>query len=301
VLIKNPNFRVGIFVIRTMTDLKTFEFHRFVEGILHTQTKESFVIANQNQFNESSPDYPFRSYFYGIGLVYEGERSLRIGIEDYHLKAQDLLVIGPSIIRHWLDNRWDLKHTALFFTPDIFQSPINGVFLSESQIFRAGIQHVISLNNLDFEFFDTMLQNINQHRNAPKIVAPLIMAVVEKIESLHPENQVDKTKYSRKQQLSKFFCSLINTHYLENKEVAFYANKLNITPKYLSEVVKEETGKSPKNLIEQLLMQEAKSLLKQTEMNIKEISYWLGFDDPSYFTKAFKVSEGVLPNEYRNG
>jgi hypothetical protein len=50
-----------------MTELKTFEFHRFIEGILHTQTKEPFFIANQSQFTESSPDYPFRSYFYGIG------------------------------------------------------------------------------------------------------------------------------------------------------------------------------------------------------------------------------------------
>ena len=284
-----------------MTAPKTFEFHRFVEGILHTQTQQSFFIANQSQFNESSPDYPFRSYFYGIGLVYEGERSIRIGIEDYQLKAHDLLVVGPSIIRHWLDNHWDLKHTALFFTPDIFQSPINNSFLGESRIFRAGIQHVISLNNTDFDFFDTVLQTINLHQNAPRIVAPLVMAILEKIESLHPENQIDSTKHSRKKQLSKSFCSLINTHYLESKEVAFYAEKLNITPKYLSEVIKEETGKSPKNLIEQLLMQEAKSLLKQTEMNVKEISYWLGFDDPSYFTKAFKVSEGMTPNEYRGG
>ncbi|MGL4630741.1 MAG: helix-turn-helix domain-containing protein [Leadbetterella sp.] len=279
---------------------KTFEFHRFVEGILHTHTQESFIIANQNSFNESSPDYPFRSYFYGIGLVYEGERHLRVGIDDYHLKAKDILVIGPSIIRHWLDNNWDVNQTALFFTPDVFQAPLSNGFLSESPIFRAGIQHVISLNELDFEFFDHTLQSIVQHQSSPKIVGPLILAIIEKLEYLQSEKHVDSTKYSRKQQLSKAFCSLINLHYLESKEVAFYAEKLNITPKYLSEVVKEQTGKSPKNLIEQLLMQEAKSLLKQTDMNIKEISYWLGFEDPSYFTKAFRVSEGVKPNEYRS-
>lgn len=283
-----------------MSTPKTFEFHRFIEGILRTQTKESFFIANQSLFTESSPDYPFRSYFFGIGLVYEGERSLRIGIEDYQLKAKDLLVVGPNIIRHWLDNHWDLKHTALFFTSDIFQSPINGAFLSESRIFRSGIQHVTSLNETDFGFFDTIFQNISFHQNSSKIVAPLIMAMIEKTESLHIDNQLDSNKFSRKQQLAKAFCSLINTHYLESKDVSFYADKLNITPKYLSEVIKEQTGKSPKNLIEQLLMQEAKSLLKQTEMNIKEISYWLGFYDPSYFTKAFKAAEQMTPFEYRN-
>jgi AraC family transcriptional regulator, transcriptional activator of pobA len=282
-----------------MTHLKTFEFHTFLKSILQTDTTQPFFIANQSQFNENSPDYPFRNYFYGIGLVYDGERKLRIGIEDYTLKPKDLLVIGPSIIRHWLDNHWDYKHAALFFTPELFQAPINGAFLSETPIFRAGIQHVTSLNDLDFEFSSSIFQNIKANEKQPKIVAALAMALIEKITSLHSNTQDLSTKFSRRQQLSKSFCSLINTHYLENKDVAFYAEKLNITPKYLSEVVKEETGKSPKSLIEQLLFQEAKSLLKQTEMNVKEISYWLGFEDPSYFTKAFKVAEGLTPFEYR--
>jgi AraC family transcriptional regulator, transcriptional activator of pobA len=282
-----------------MNNLKTFEFHNFVKSILQTQTQQSFFIANQSQFNENSPDYPFRNYFYGIGLVYEGQRSLRIGIEEFTLKPYDLLVIGPSIIRHWLDNHWDYKHSALFFTPELFQSPISNNFIIESPIFRAGIQHVISLNKVDFDFFHQMLAAIQTNKDSPKIVAALAMAVIEKIQSLYIDSQTDTIKYSRKQQLSKSFCSLIYTHYLENKDVAFYADKLNVTPKYLSEVIKEQTGKSPKALLEQLLFQEAKSLLKQTEMNVKEISYWLGFEDPSYFTKAFKLVEGVTPFEYR--
>jgi hypothetical protein len=134
-----------------MTELKTFEFHRFIEGILHTQTKESFFIANQSLFTENSPDYPFRNYFYGIGLVYEGERNLRVGIEDFTLKAGDLLVIGSSVIRQWLDNRWNIKQTAIFFTPSLFTSPINPQFLSDSPIFRQGIQHVISLEKTTFQ------------------------------------------------------------------------------------------------------------------------------------------------------
>jgi AraC family transcriptional regulator, transcriptional activator of pobA len=282
-----------------MTDLKTFEFHRFIEGILHTQTKEPFFIANQSLFTENSPDYPFRNYFYGIGLVYEGERNLRVGIEDFTLKAGDLLVIGPSIIRHWLDNNWSFKNTAIFFTPELFVSPITAQPLVDSPIFRSGIQHVISLSAIDFEFFNQTLISIKSQEHLPKVVAALVLAMIEKIEKLMVATQMPISKSSRKKQIAKEFCSLINTQYLENKDVAFYAEKLNITPKYLSEVIKEETGKSPKNLIEQLLMQEAKSLLKQTEMNVKEISYWLGFEDPSYFTKAFKLVEGITPFEYR--
>jgi AraC family transcriptional regulator, transcriptional activator of pobA len=284
-----------------MSSLKTFEFHRFVESVLKTETQQSFFIANQSHFTEKSPDYPFRNYFYGIGLVYEGERNLRVGVEDFTLRAGDLLVIGPSIIRHWLDDNWDFKQAAIFFTPELFTPPITAQPLVDSPIFRPGIQHVISLSPTDFEFFSQTLISIKSQEQLPNVVAALVMAMITKLEKLIADTQTTTSKSSRKKQIAKEFCSLINTQYLENKEVAFYADKLNITPKYLSEVIKEETGKSPKSLIEQLLMQEAKSLLKQIEMNIKEISYWLGFDDPSYFTKAFKVSEGMTPNEYRAG
>ncbi len=282
-----------------MNNPKTFEFNRFLERILHTQTKDFFFIADQTNFTEGTPNYPFRSYFYGIGLIKEGGRTIKIGIDEYTLKTNDLLVIGPGIIRHWLDANYQKEHTAIFFTPEVFQAPLNGTFLTKSKVFRAGIQHVLHLSDEDFLFFDQLLNTIQQQKNNVKIVAPLIIAIIEKIETLHPENQIEDNKFSRKKIISKTFCELINNNYLEKKDVAHYAEKLNITPKYLSEVIKETTGKSPKALIEQLIMQEAKSLLKQTEMNVKEISYWLGFEDPSYFTKAFKVFEGITPFEYR--
>jgi AraC family transcriptional regulator, transcriptional activator of pobA len=282
-----------------MNDLKTFEFHRFVEGILHTQTYEAFLITDETMFAQNPPHFPYRNYFYGIGLIEEGERTLRVGIEDYHLKAKDLLVIGPGIIRQWLDTNWMVKQKAIFFTPSLFESPINPHFLTDSFIFHLGIKHVISLNDTDYHFFSQLFESMGKNQY-PKLIAALTLSMIEKIELLHLENKKTGHKSSRKQQITKQFCSLINKHYLESKEVSFYADKLNITPKYLSEVIKEETGKAPKNLIEQLLMQEAKSLLKQTQMSIKEISYWLGFDDPSYFTKAFRVAEGITPNEYRN-
>jgi AraC family transcriptional regulator, transcriptional activator of pobA len=280
-----------------MTDLKTFEFHRFVEGILQTNTQQDYLLTDQNRFAGSRLNYPYRNYFYGIGLVYEGERRLRVGINDYTLRAGDLLVIGSGTIRQWLDDNWGIHQVALFFTPNLFTSPINPQFLADSEVFRQDIQHVISLQNADFDFFHQIFQQIQEYEKSQKVVAALALAMIERLESLTIVTQPHKT--SRKEQISKAFCSMVNAQYLEKKDVAHYADQLNISPKYLNEAVKESTGKAPKVIIEQLVMQEAKSLLKQTQMNIKEISYWLGYDDPSYFTKVFKGAEGILPNEYR--
>jgi AraC family transcriptional regulator, transcriptional activator of pobA len=282
-----------------MTDLKTFEFHRFVEAVLHKNAPQDYLFTDQQAFTNSQINYPYRNYFYGIGLIFNGERRLRVGINDYTLRAGDLLIIGSGLIRQWLDTKWDIEQQVIFFTPNLFASPINPQFLADSLVFRGDFQNVISLQTTDFEYFKQLFNQIEANESSKKIVAALTLSMIEKVEQIAVINQPQKV--SRKEQISKDFCRLINTQYLDNKEVAHYADQLNISPKYLNEAVKESTGKAPKNLIEQLIMQEAKSLLKQTQMNIKEISYWLGYDDPSYFSKAFKAAEGVLPGEYRGG
>ena len=82
--------------------------------------------------------------------------------------------------------------------------------------------------------------------------------------------------------------------------MAFYARSLNITPKYLSEVLQVELGKSAKAFIDEFVLMEAKSLLKQTTMSIQEICHCLGFEDASHFTKSFKKLAKITPTEYRN-
>jgi AraC-like DNA-binding protein len=82
--------------------------------------------------------------------------------------------------------------------------------------------------------------------------------------------------------------------------VNYYAGQLNITPKYLSEILLKQTGKAAKKWIEEHICMEAKSLLRQTAMSVQEICYWLGYEDTSYFTKTFKKWEGMTPLAYRS-
>jgi AraC family transcriptional activator of pobA len=81
--------------------------------------------------------------------------------------------------------------------------------------------------------------------------------------------------------------------------VAYYATNLNITPKYLSEVLQVALGKPAKVFIDEFVVMEAKSLLKQTTMSIQEICHCLGFEDASHFTKSFKKLAKITPTEYR--
>ena len=94
--------------------------------------------------------------------------------------------------------------------------------------------------------------------------------------------------------------NLINNHFLDHKEVAFYADQLNVTSNYLNEIVKAETGSSAKRHISERLLLEAQNLLAYSELSISEISHLLHFSEPTHFTKFFKKETGVTPKAYQN-
>ncbi|WDF81296.1 helix-turn-helix transcriptional regulator [Mucilaginibacter sp. KACC 22773] len=82
--------------------------------------------------------------------------------------------------------------------------------------------------------------------------------------------------------------------------VTFMAERLNFSSRYLSDMLKQETGKTALELIHLYLITEAKNLLKEGVMNIAEISFLLGFENPTYFSRLFKKEVGVPPNVFRD-
>jgi AraC-like DNA-binding protein len=95
------------------------------------------------------------------------------------------------------------------------------------------------------------------------------------------------------------FQKLINLHYKQIHKVGDYADFLNITPNHLKDLVKEELGKSAKDLIIERIILEAKRMAHFTEKSSKEIGYDLGFEDPAYFSRFFSKQAGLTFVEFR--
>jgi AraC family transcriptional regulator, transcriptional activator of pobA len=106
--------------------------------------------------------------------------------------------------------------------------------------------------------------------------------------------------------VTKFNQSL--TDYFESGEasnkglptVNYMASNLNLSPKYLSDLLKQETGKTAIELIHLFVISEAKNLLIPGDRSVSEIAYKLGFDNPPYFSRLFKKEVGISPKEYQN-
>jgi AraC-like DNA-binding protein len=78
------------------------------------------------------------------------------------------------------------------------------------------------------------------------------------------------------------------------------ADKVNLSPNYLSDLLKKETGKNAQDHIHYYLIEEAKNILMGTDKSVGEVAYLLGFEYPQYFNKLFKQKTGLTPNEYRH-
>ena len=107
-------------------------------------------------------------------------------------------------------------------------------------------------------------------------------------------------KAARKDEILKRFLSLLSDNYNVSRSIDFYADKLCITSKHLSNVIKSATGRTPGQWISAYVILEAKMLLKNTDMSAAQISEQLGFSNPSHFGKYFKQNVGITPLEYKN-
>jgi AraC-like DNA-binding protein len=95
------------------------------------------------------------------------------------------------------------------------------------------------------------------------------------------------------------FIKLVEENFREQRDVGFYADRLCLTPKYLSKVIKDASGTSAGEWIDDYVILEAKALLKSTNMTVQQVSDELNFPSQSFFGKYFKRVVGVSPKEYK--
>lgn len=118
--------------------------------------------------------------------------------------------------------------------------------------------------------------------------------------NVHRIEQHNKSgKKPRQEELVENFLNDVQGNFKEERGIEFYANKLCVTPKYLSKVIKDHNGLSAKQWIDDYVVWEAKALLKSTNMTVQQISDELNFPSQSFFGNYFKRSVGLSPLEYR--
>lgn len=284
-------------------NLKAFNLYEYLKHQNAQDPGMLFFLADRHTYEKAHVNFLFRTFAYGIGITYSGQEDVfKIGSTDYVVGAGCLTTVGPGMVCQW-SGHYISEHDTVYFTEELFREMSSVSFLQGLPFFFHGGRHVIRLTDDQVEKMAALFRLLKELKEEKRAVPGLVYSLLRLAESFHTPLQgpSGNPQVTNREKIASNFRKLVAGNFPEHKEVAFYADKLNITPKYLSEVLQAELGKSAKTFIDEHVAMEAKSLLKQTTFSIQEICHWLGFEDASHFARAFKKATHLTPTEYRKG
>ena len=226
-------------------------------------------------------------------------------MREYIVEENMISVIFPGTIVLCTETSDDLLFRSLFFTVDFLAEmpQIKNIPFSE-RIKQHPLQQISSEDTADFISYFSLIerQSLNQQQKfADKAVKGLIYSLYSKIASIYylQQTEKDEAPSSRQSEILNQFFPLLREYSSLRRDVSFYADKMCLTPKYLSTKIKTLTGKSAFEWINSSTIIKAKVLLKTNDKSIYHISEELNFPNPSFFSRFFRKHTGMTPNEYR--
>lgn len=240
-----------------------------------------------------------------IAICKRGKGMIKINLQEYSIETNSILILLPNSIIQVLEQNENLQLEFLFFSFD-FVSDLKLIVEKEflntiTQISYLKLSQEVIDELLEFHYFivKQCKESTNPYRE--KIVKILLQALIYKILQLYEDSTIgtDNGILNRQQEILQQFIKLLYQHHQKERNSLFYANKMYLTTKYLSKVIKGMSGKSISIWINEMVIMSAKALLKSSKMTITEISEELNFASPSLFCRYFKKDTGLTPIQYR--
>lgn len=264
----------------------------------------SDLILIEKPVISSAFDYPFKVDVTTAIICLKGTIKGMINLKTYETSAPGLIIILPNQILEYeyLSNDFSALFIVMSsrFTESLNIEERLPTFLSIQK------NPSIPLNENELEalvdYYNMMQRAIAATENPYRleIAKHLTKAFFYSFgHNVHVRQMNTEEKMPKKQVPVEKFLLLLQQNHRKERGLEFYADKLFLTPKYLSKVIKENTGISASEWIENYVITEAKALLKSTDMNIQQISDSLNFPSQSFFGKYFKRIEGVAPRDYK--
>lgn len=259
--------------------------------------------------------YPCRSDAYMAIFCKSGELDVEVNLRSYEIREKTLFVGTPGNIIRVSEMPGDPEKMDLVVMA-ISKEYLSSISFDYRKIFDDSLKILsdpcVQLEDSDIaiciKYMDLFREVMDTDvPNKKEAVASIIASLFYVLGGLIMKNVSRKPQPSgtaantRVELLFEHFMSLVTEYHSTERNMSFYANRLGLTPKYLSKLIKQVSGRSAPDWIDSFVILEAKNLLKYSDVSIKEIVYQLNFPNPSVFYKFFKAHTGMTPSEYRNG
>ncbi len=241
-----------------------------------------------------------------ICICLRGKGKITINDEPYEISAGSLLTILPNTVVSPLFSSEDFlgyaiaadtKFMANFQVSNAMKSY---VYISTHPLLKISQEQTDTIIEL-CEMLRRRREN-TEHAFGKEICRHLLTILCYEIYGFYQSQDIQAPKFesrSRQGAICQEFLKLVEQYATQHRDLTFYADKLCITPKYLSVVVRKASDRSPVEWIDSAVMRYARTLLSSSDMTVQQISAELGFPNPSFFGQYFKRHEGTTPKRYR--
>jgi AraC family transcriptional activator of pobA len=253
--------------------------------------------------------------FYQISLKRGITGKMKYGQQEYDFDEGVMFFISPNqVFRITEPSNPAIEQSGwmLLVHPDFLWKTPLAKTIKQFDFFDYSVNEALFLSRKEEGTIHGIIENIRQEyqANIDKFSQNIIVAHLETL--LNYSERFYERQFITRKITSHFVLDrledLLNDYLTEEvliskglPTVRYFANKLNISPNYLSRLLKTLTGQSTQQLIQDKLIEKAKQKLSTTTLSISEIAYELGFEHPQSFTKLFKNKTHLSPMEFRTG
>lgn len=270
-----------------------------------TTPEEQFVVGDTDlrYFEEHS----CRTEGGAILFCRRGSATVTVDQLRDRVTRDTLLLLLPGSILHLNERTDDFRVRFCAFSLELFSEaayrldPSFFHILHEHAIIRLpdriieGVRNWFQMASYTYRDRGNIFRNTIIHNRLQNV----LLEAFDKTQRFAPDVH-SQTGTTRQADLFQRFVALVHEHCTEQREVAFYADRLCISTRYLSTIIRSVAHSTAKEFIDRSVVLEIKMLLGSTELSVQEIAYLLHFPDQSYLGRFFKKHTGVSPTEFRN-
>ena len=265
-------------------------------AMVHGDARVFHLIIQQNP--------PFIINDHRFGIITRGEGDVNFNLQDRHVTAGTLVYLGPGTIIYPIRFSPDLEiyGIALFpqFPMPFAQDQMPSAFIGEVRdIQLPASEHDIATARHILDSLWHLVRQTDYHRPTATALAAALM---------HHYNQLYRQQAdqflatrSREQTIFDRFLQLVNQHASEHHQLAYYADRMCLTQRYLGAVVRQTSGTTAKDWIDRFLVTRIKIELRHTDKSAAQIADDFHFANPAFFAKFFRRLTGMTPKAYREG
>ena len=252
---------------------------------------------------------PFYSDYVGIVICHQGMFRFQVNGTSFAASMGETIFLSPEILFHVQETSSDFRFTLLFYRVEQIRHMLGNTVMSmrlystlypkACTVAQTGYEEMLMSYARMLLVLDQKEKRDTYSDHEQKL---LLMAVTYRLCSIFSASLTTPRKeMDRKIETFEELVKLIDANFMRERGVAFYADQLCLTPKYLSVIVKSVCGKTVQQLIFKAIIRRSIYLMKNTNMTIQQIACELSFPNASSFGTFFKKHTGLSPKNYRMG